>query len=227
MTRILIIEDEPQMCMGLKDNLEFEGYTVFTAFDGKTGFQLSLSQKPDLILLDSMLPLVSGFDVCKELRNRGLTIPIIMLTARGEETDKILGLELGADDYITKPFSIRELISRIKAVLRRTEKPVSSGGPYQIGKLEVDFDHYHASENGKPVELSHREFELLKYFVEHVGETVTREQLLEKVWGYQHGCPDSRTVDNFMVRLRKKIEIDSAKPRHLRTVHGFGYKLII
>lgn len=227
MTRILIIEDEPQMCMGLKDNLEFEGYEVLTAFDGKTGLQLALSEKPDLILLDIMLPLVSGFDVCKDLRNRGVNIPVIMLTARGEETDKVFGLELGADDYITKPFSIRELLSRIKAVLRRTGVSISSCGKHLIGKLEVDFEHYTASEKGKPVELSHREFELLKYFVEHTGEAVSREQLLQNVWGYKNGYPDSRTVDNFIVRIRKKIEIEPTKPRHLITVHGFGYKLIL
>lgn len=227
MTRILIIEDEPQMCMGLKDNLEFEGYHVLAAFDGKIGLELAISEKPDLILLDLMLPIVSGFDVCKELRNRRLNIPVIMLTARGEEEDKVLGLELGADDYITKPFSIRELLSRIKAVLRRAGKTVSSYGIQQIGRLEVDFDHYSASENGKPVGLSHKEFELLKYFVEHVGETVSRDQLLGKVWGYQNGCPDSRTVDNFIVRLRKKLEIEPKKPKHLITVYGFGYKLIL
>lgn len=227
MTRILIIEDEPQMCMGLKDNLEFEGYTVLTALDGKTGLQLALSEKPDLILLDIMLPLVSGLDVCKELRNRGLNTPVIMLTARGEEGDKVLGLELGADDYITKPFGIRELLSRIKAVLRRAGKFIASSKPLQIGRLHVDFEHYSAWENGKPVELSHREFELLKYFVDHAGETVSREQLLEKVWGYQNGYPDSRTVDNFIVRLRKKIETEPKKPKHLFTVYGFGYKLIL
>lgn len=225
--RILLIEDEPQLCMGLKDNLEFEGYTVLTALDGKTGLQLALSEKPDLIVLDLMLPVLSGFDICNVLRNQGLAIPVIMLTARGEEEDKVLGLELGADDYITKPFSIRELLSRIKAVLRRTEKSVSPLKTHRIGKLDVDFDHYSALENGKTVKLSHKEFELLKYFFEHVGKTVTREQLLEKVWEYKNGYPESRTVDNFIVRLRKKIERDPRKPQHLLTVHGFGYKLIL
>lgn len=225
--RILLIEDEPQLCMGLKDNLEFEAYTVLTALDGKTGLQLALSEKPDLIVLDLMLPVLSGFDICNALRNQGLAIPVIMLTARGEEEDKVLGLELGADDYITKPFSIRELLSRIKAVLRRTEKSVSPLKTHRIGKLDVDFDHYSALENGKTVKLSHKEFELLKYFFEHVGKTVTREQLLEKVWEYKKGCPESRTVDNFIVRLRKKIERDPRKPQHLLTVHGFGYKLIL
>jgi DNA-binding response OmpR family regulator len=215
------------MAEGLRDNFEFEGYDVVIAGDGEKGLDLALAQPSDLILLDVMLPRKSGFDVCKELRLRGVTTPVIMLTARGQEIDKVLGLELGADDYITKPFSVRELLSRVKAVLRRSgsEKKTSSG-QHRVGLLSVDLVRYSASDAKGPVDLSHKEFELLKFFIEHAGQIVHRDKLLDQVWGYDI-YPNSRTVDNFIVRLRKKIEINPAQPKHLLTVHGFGYKLVL
>jgi DNA-binding response OmpR family regulator len=215
------------MAEGLRDNFEFEGYDVAIAGDGEKGLALAQADPPDLILLDVMLPKKSGFDVCKELRLQGLTTPIIMLTARGQEIDKVLGLELGADDYITKPFSVRELLSRVKAVLRRSgpeKKPPT--GQHRIGRLSVDLVRYSALDSKGPVELSHKEFELLKFFIEHAGQIVHRDQLLDQVWGYDI-YPNSRTVDNFIVRLRKKIETNPAQPKHLLTVHGFGYKLVL
>ncbi len=227
MVRILIIEDEKEMAEGLRDNFEFEGYGVAIAGDGEKGLALAQADPPDLIVLDVMLPKKSGFDVCKELRLQGLTTPIIMLTARGQEIDKVLGLELGADDYITKPFSVRELLSRVKAVLRRSgpeKKPPA--GQHRIGRLSVDLVRYSASDSKGPVELSHKEFELLKFFIEHAGQIVHRDQLLDQVWGYDI-YPNSRTIDNFIVRLRKKIETNPAQPKHLLTVHGFGYKLVL
>jgi DNA-binding response OmpR family regulator len=227
MIRILIIEDEKEMAEGLRDNFEFEGYDVAIAGDGEKGLDLALAEPHDLILLDVMLPRKSGFDVCKELRLRGLTTPVIMLTARGQEIDKVLGLELGADDYITKPFSVRELLSRVKAVLRRSgSERKTPSGQHRIGRLSVDLARYAASDSKGPVDLSHKEFELLKFFIEHAGQIVHRDQLLDQVWGYDI-YPNSRTVDNFIVRLRKKIEINPAQPKHLLTVHGFGYKLVL
>ena len=226
MVRVLIIEDEKEMAEGLRDNFEFEGYDVVIAGDGEKGLELALAQPSDLILLDVMLPRKSGFDVCKELRLRGLTTPVIMLTARGQEIDKVLGLELGADDYITKPFSVRELLSRVKAVLRRSgPEKKQTAGQHRIGRLSVDLVRYSASDGKGPVDLSHKEFELLKFFIEHAGQIVHRDQLLDQVWGYDI-YPNSRTVDNFIVRLRKKIEINPAQPKILLTVHGFGYKLV-
>jgi DNA-binding response OmpR family regulator len=227
MVRILIIEDEKEMAEGLRDNFEFEGYEVSIAGDGEKGLALAQAHPPDLILLDIMLPRKSGFDVCKELRQQGLTTPVIMLTARGQEIDKVLGLELGADDYITKPFSVRELLSRVKAVLRRSgPEKKQTAGQHRIGRLSVDLVRYSASDSKGPVDLSHKEFELLKFFIGHAGQIVHRDQLLDQVWGYDI-YPNSRTVDNFIVRLRKKIETNPAQPKHLLTVHGFGYKLVL
>jgi len=227
MIHILIIEDEPFMQQGLKDNLEFEGYQVTVAGDGTEGLNQILTDQHDLVLLDVMLPEMSGFDVCRRTRQEGIKTPIIMLTAKGEEIDKVVGLELGADDYITKPFSLRELLARIKAVLRRAPELAGNAGEKQtIGVLQVHFDTYEALSDGREVAMSHLEFEVLKYLVQHRNETVSREQLLEDVWGYE-SHPTTRTVDNFMLKLRQKIEPDPSAPRHIRTVHGIGYKLII
>lgn len=226
MTKILIVEDEPSMREGLKDNLEFEGYSVDSAGDGKTALQKILQEQYNLIVLDLMLPEMSGFDVCKKARENGIATPIIMLTAKGEEVDKVVGLELGADDYITKPFSLRELLARIKAVLRRGEgKITGEKDKATIGNLEVDFLSYNAYADNKPVPMTHREFEVLKYFWQHQNETVGRDKLLEDVWGYDD-YPTTRTVDNFILKLRQKIEDDPAHPRHILTVHGIGYKFI-
>lgn len=227
MPNILIVEDEPQMRMGLRDNLEFEGYEVDFAEDGNIGLHKILEKQYDLIVLDIMLPKMSGFDVCKKAREKGIKTPIIMLTAKGEEIDKVLGLELGADDYITKPFSLRELLARIKAVLRRTEEQGTKGENQRLkfGGLEVDFSTYDAYLDGKPEPMSHKEFEILKYLWQHQGETVSRDQLLNEVWGYEE-FPTTRTVDNFILKLRKRIEKDPAHPRHILTVHGIGYKFV-
>lgn len=225
MTSILIIEDETELASGLKDNFEFDGYDVLLAGDGETGLNLAIERQPNLIILDIMLPKMSGLDVCKELRSRGLSTPIIMLTARSQEIDKVLGLEFGADDYITKPFSIRELLARVKAVLRRFPDNKRDTRLHSIGKLTIDFDHYLAEDVNGKVELTYKEFEILKYFLENKGQVITRDKLLDDVWGYEH-FPTSRTVDNHIVKLRKKVEIDPKQPRHILTVHGIGYKYI-
>lgn len=228
MANILIIEDEIEMAQGLKDNLEYEGFQVFLAHDGETGLELALEKSLDLILLDIMLPLKSGFDVCKQLRSKNATIPIIMLTARGQEIDKVLGLELGADDYITKPFSLRELLARIHAVLRRVSvKENNSNVTVQkMGKLIVDFSRYFARDEKGEVSLTHKEFEILKFFRQHTGEAISRDVLIKNVWGLD-AFPTTRTVDNHIVKLRKKIEIDPSFPQHILTVHGIGYKFIL
>lgn len=226
MANILIVEDEIDMAMGLKDNFEFDDYQVSIAHDGQEGLKKALEENPDIIILDIMLPKMSGMDVCKELRNRGIQIPIIMLTARGQELDRVLGLELGADDYITKPFSIRELLARVKAVLRRYQRPKGKENFHQFGKLYVDFVHYNAqNEKGEEVEMTFKEFEILKFFIENAGRTISRDELLDKVWGYEI-YPTSRTVDNHIVKLRKKIEDDPMHPKHIITVYGIGYKYV-
>ena len=227
MSDILIIEDEAQMRSGLKDNLEFEGYAVDVAEDGQIGLDKSLSKSYDLIILDVMLPKLSGFDVCKKIRERGIKTPIIMLTAKGEEIDKVLGLELGADDYVTKPFSLRELLARVKAILRRTDESTSKAQQkITIGKLEIDFNSYTAMVEGKSVAMTHKEYEIVKYLWQHKGATVSRDNLLEEVWGYDD-YPTTRTVDNFILKLRQKIEINPNRPKHILTVHGIGYKLVM
>ncbi len=229
MSRILIVEDEPNILMGLRDNLEFEQFEVTTATNGQEGLDLIISERFDLILLDVMMPKMSGFDVCKSARKAGIVTPIIFLTAKGEEIDKVLGLELGADDYITKPFSLRELLARVKAVLRRSPQLASGekSTTLNVGCLTVDFSHYVAthSEQGA-LKMSHKEFEVLSYLYKHQNEVVSRYKLLEEVWGYD-SQPTTRTVDNFILKLRQKIELNPNEPIHILTVHGAGYKLII
>lgn len=227
MAKILIVEDEPAMQLGIKDNLEFEGYEVEVVGDGKAGLDKILTNAYDLVVLDVMLPLMSGFDVCKSARKEGNNTPIILLTARGEEIDKVLGLELGADDYMTKPFSIRELLARINANLRRSGvNSHSETSNASIGKLVIDFAAYKASEGDEEVKLSHKEFEILKYLHDNKNKVVSRYDLLENVWGYDEQ-PTTRTVDNFIVRLRSKIEEDHNNPKVIITAHGTGYKMII
>jgi two-component system alkaline phosphatase synthesis response regulator PhoP len=223
-TKILIVEDEPDMILGLKDNFEFEGYEVLTAADGAEGIEKTREAKPDLLILDIMLPKLSGLEVCKTLRAEGYEAPILMLTARGQEVDKVVGLELGADDYVTKPFSIRELLARVRAVLRRTEgrKRLAS---YHFADIDLDFEAYKARKNGQALDLSPREFELLRYLIERKGETVSREQLLEDVWGYEN-YPTTRTVDTHIAKLRAKIGDSGTEPRFILTIHGSGYKFI-
>lgn len=225
MTRILIVEDEPAMLAGLCDNLEFEGYQVAGAERGDKALDLITSESYDLILLDVMLPQLSGFDILKQMRAKAIATPVILLTAKGEELDKVRGLELGADDYITKPFSLRELLARIKAILRRTTAGKSSTHEaVEIGRLVVDFAAMEASEEGQPVKMSHKEFEILQFLFQHANQIVTREKLLDSIWGYDYQ-PTSRTIDNFILRLRQKV--DTAQSNHIVTVHGFGYKLIL
>jgi len=228
MTKILIVEDEPNMRMGLMDNLEFEGYKVDLATDGEDGLNKIRSGSYNLILLDVMLPKISGFDVCKNVRKDGIQTPIILLTAKGEEIDKVLGLELGADDYITKPFSLRELLARIKAILRRGENSIQSEmqTEIKIGKLKIDFKNYRAFTDDIPVQMSHKEFEILHHFWKKRGSAVSREELLSEIWGYDE-TPTTRTVDNFIMKLRNRIEKDPNHPHILITVHGIGYKLIV
>jgi len=225
MARILIIEDEVEMAKGLKDNFEFDGDKVIVAKDGIDGCEKARTEHPDIIILDLMLPRMSGFDVVKELRGSGVTTPILILTARGQEVDKVVGLELGADDYMTKPFSVRELLARVKAILRRTGTTGNGTDPKVIGRLVVDFEKYTASDEHGEVELTQKEYEILRYLLAHADEAVSRDDLLNKVWGYNE-FPTTRTIDNFIVRLRKRIEVDPVRPRHILTVHGMGYKLV-
>ncbi|MDZ7764117.1 MAG: response regulator transcription factor [Melioribacteraceae bacterium] len=226
MSKILIVEDEPSMRLGLKDNLEFENYEVETVEDGETALKSIRENNYDLVLLDVMLPKLSGFDVCKTLRKEGNNTSIILLTAKGEEIDKVLGLELGADDYVTKPFSLRELLARIKAILRRTEGSASNQQEkIKIGKLDVNFDSFNAFDEGKDVQMSHKEFQVLHHLWKKRNKTVSRDELLTNVWG-EDVYTTSRTVDNFILKLRQKIEKDPNHPKIILTVHGIGYKLV-
>jgi two-component system alkaline phosphatase synthesis response regulator PhoP len=224
--KILIIEDEEDLVKGLKLNLADEGYEVDWAFDGVEGLRKALEERPHLIILDIMLPKMNGLDICRELRQKNISIPIIMLTAKGEEIDKVLGLEIGADDYMTKPFSIRELLARIKAHLRR-EKREKKTVPevYRFGDVEIDFTHFKVRRKDKELDLTSLETEILKYFIAHREEVVTREALLDKIWGYEK-FPTTRTIDNHILKLRKKIEGDPSHPKIILSVYGEGYRFV-
>jgi two-component system alkaline phosphatase synthesis response regulator PhoP len=224
-TRILIVEDEPAMVAGLRDNFEYEGYEVISASDGVEGLERALAEEPDLIVLDVMMPRMSGLDVCKQLKAKKPSLPIIMLTARGQEVDKVVGLELGADDYVTKPFSIRELMARVKAVLRRASPHSPEPEIYRFSDVEVNVRRNEVMRNGSRVELSAKEFALLAYFVAHPAETLSRDRLLDAVWGYEN-YPNTRTVDTHIVHLRQKLEPNPEEPRFILTVHGTGYKFV-
>jgi DNA-binding response OmpR family regulator len=223
--KILIVEDEPNMVAGLRDNFEFEGFEVLTACDGVQGLEKALKESPDLVVLDVMMPRMSGLDVCKQLKAKRPSIPIIMLTARGQEVDKVVGLELGADDYVTKPFSIRELLARVKAVLRRSQTLPKEQDRYTFGDVEVNLRSYRVLRGGQSVEFSSKEFELLKHFLCHSGETLSRDRLLDEVWGYEN-FPTTRTVDAHIVRLRQKLEPVPDRPRFFLTIHGVGYRFV-
>jgi len=225
MPKILVIEDEPEMQRGLRDNLEFESYEVEIAGDGAAGLQKLVDNSYDLVILDVMLPKMSGFEVLRKARERGVRTPVIMLTAKGEEVDKVVGLELGADDYMTKPFSLRELLARIKAILRRQTGTVASSDRMTMGDIDIDFSSYNATREGQPVAMTPKEFDLLKFLWQHRNQTVTRDQLLTNVWGYDESV-STRTIDNFIVKLRQKLEQDPAHPRLIITMHGAGYKLV-
>ncbi len=222
---ILIIEDEPHIALGLKDALEFEGYSVFTAGTGREGVALARQERPNAVLLDLMLPDVNGYQVCEDLRRVDAFLPIIMLTARSQEADKIRGLEVGADDYVTKPFSVGELAARIKALFRRASRP-SDALVFTVGQVTVNVTS-HTLQRGKskPVQVSFYEVELLRLLYERAGQPVSREEILNKIWGID-ASPTNRTIDNFIVKLRKKLEKHPEQPEHILTVYGYGYKLV-
>ena len=224
MSRVLVIEDDPAILRGLTDNLRFDSHDVLAASDGETGYRLAREQRPDLIVLDLMLPRMSGYEVCRRLRCDGVQTPIVMLTARGDETDRILGLDLGADDYVSKPFSVRELLARIRAVLRRAQTVPALPDTLQFADVVVDFRRYEASKGGCPLDLTRKEFGVLRLLAARAGDVVTRDDLLNEVWGYD-ASPTTRTVDTHVASLRSKIGDDASNPR-LQTVHGVGYKWV-
>ena len=228
MSKILVVEDDEAMAVALQDGFAYEGHEVTRAADGEEGLRLAREEAPEIVILDVMLPKMTGLEVCKVLRGEGSQLPIIMLTARGQEIDKVLGLKLGADDYITKPFSFMELMARVEAVLRRSQPQKScpdDASVQRIGDITIDLSRHEACKNGDPLDLTPREFRLLDFFIKHQGEVVTREDLLDAVWGYDT-IPFTRTVDTHIAKLRKKIEKDPSNPVHLITVHRLGYKFV-
>lgn len=222
---ILLIEDEPNLVSGLTDALEHHGYRVLAAGDGENGLELALSGSPDLILLDLMLPRIDGLEVCRELRSRGLQTPVIMLTAKSQESDKVRGLDIGADDYVTKPFSVRELVARVRAQLRRQSGENTRPDRIRIGSAAVDFKRYVVEQDDVRHDLTDREVALLRLFLDHPHEVISRDRLLDDVWGLS-AYPTTRTVDTFVYRLRQKLEQDPQNPEHLLTVRGAGYKFV-
>jgi two-component system alkaline phosphatase synthesis response regulator PhoP len=223
--RILIIEDEPDIVRGLELNLKAEGYAVLTAATGPDGLQVALRETPDLVLLDIMLPGMSGLDVCRELRKKHFDRPIIMLTARSAEVDRVVGLEIGADDYVTKPFGIRELLARIRVRLRRHEGVRPQDAVLRFGEVDIDFEKHEAVRRGARVELTGKEFDVIRLLAANRGKIVTRDRLLEEVWGYEH-FPTTRTVDNHILRLRQKLEENPSDPRFILSIYGEGYKFV-
>lgn len=221
---VAVIEDDESVRRSLALNLELEGFTVITASDGEAGVELVIEKSPDLIILDVMMPKKDGLEACREIRNHGISSPLILLTARSAEVDKVLGLELGADDYLAKPFGMRELIARVRALLRRTQV-TSEVDKVNFEDVAIDFKAYRAERNSQPLELSAREYRLLRYLVAKKGSVVTRDELLDEVWGY-NSYPSTRTVDNHIARLRQKIELNVDTPKHILTVHGVGYKFV-
>ncbi len=223
MTRILIIEDETALLRALADSFRFESYEVLTAQDGETGLRLVKEKSPDLLILDLMLPRMSGYEVCRRLRAEGVEIPIVMLTARGEEADRVVGLDLGADDYVTKPFSVLELGARVRALLRRAKRLHVLPDKLLFGDVDIDFRAYTAKKGEKILELTRKEFQLLRILVARAPDVVTRDELLDEIWG-QDCYPTTRTVDTHIANLRVKLGDDAQEPRHLVTVHGVGYR---
>lgn len=226
--RILLVEDDPALALGLGDALEFEGFRVLNATTGREALCIARESKPDCIVLDLMLPDMNGYQVCEQLRSDALTTPIMMLTARSQESDKIRGLDAGADDYVTKPFSIGEVLARVRALLRRADPRRGEAGAQriQIGRATVDVVAQTLDADGEALQLSYYEVELLRFLYDRRGEPVSRDEILDRIWGIEAN-PTNRTVDNFIVKLRKKIEPDPAQPRHILTVYGVGYKLVV
>jgi DNA-binding response OmpR family regulator len=225
MGKLLIVEDDQAMAVALRDGFQYEGYQVTVARDGTSALALATEKQFDLIVLDVMLPKMSGLDVCKQLRSTGNNVPIIMLTARGQEIDKVIGLKTGADDYVTKPFSFMELLARVEAVLRRAVTRAETSDCFAFGNITIDFRKNVATRNGDPVDFSPREFRLMKYFIDHRHEVVSRDQLLDSVWGYD-SFPLTRTVDTHIAKLRQKIEDNPGDPHWIITVHRVGYKFV-
>jgi len=224
--RILVIEDDPAILRGLKDNLEYESYDVLTAADGEQGYRLVKEQRPDLIVLDVMIPKLDGYDLCRKIRHEGIATPILMLTARGQEADRVHGLDLGADDYVAKPFSVPELLARVRAILRRAQPIATLPDHLCFDDVSVDFERFEASKAGHALKLSRKEYGVLRLLAAREGQVVTRNELLDEVWGHE-SYPTTRTVDNHIASLRAKLEEDPANPHHLITMHGVGYKLIL
>jgi DNA-binding response OmpR family regulator len=225
MSLVLVVEDDPAIRLGLKDNLECEGHNVLTASDGQTGYRMARERKPDLTILDLMMPKMNGLDVCRNLRAEGFQSMILVLTARGEESDRVLGLDLGADDYITKPFSIRELLARARALLRRARAVAALPAELRVGDVVVDFLRYQATKAGAPLKMTRKEFGVLRLLAAKAGEVLTRDDLLNDVWGLEN-YPSTRTVDNHITSLRKMID-DPAAPSRIITIHGVGYRLLV
>lgn len=225
MKRVLIVEDDKAILRGLVDSFKAEHFEVETSSDGEQGFSIAKKSKCDIIILDVMLPRMNGFDICRQLRSDGVKTPILMLTGKGEEIDKVMGLELGADDYLTKPFSVKELLARVNAILRRQADIHTAMTEATFGDVYVDFKKQEAVKGKRKLDITAKEFQLLKYFVEREGEVISRNQLLDDVWGYE-AMPTTRTVDNYILSLRKKIETKFSKPKHLLTIHTAGYKFV-
>jgi len=226
MKNVLIVEDDIGILESLKDEFESYGYTVFSAQDGGKGLNLARRKKPDLIILDLMLPVKDGYDVCRELRNEGNKTPIIMLTAKDQELDKVLGLELGADDYVTKPFSLRELMARVKAISRRTSDRKKELDRYVFDEIELDFKKYEAIKKGKKLKLTPLQFQLLKLLIQHKGEVLTRNELLDEIWGKDNVWISHRTIDSHIANIRRKVEDDPTNPKHILSIRGVGYKFV-
>jgi two-component system alkaline phosphatase synthesis response regulator PhoP len=223
--KILVVEDELGILVSLRDELESEGYTVCTAESGDEALEMARGQSPDLIILDIMLPVLNGYEVCKRLRMEGNTTPIIMLTVKDKEVDKVLGLELGADDYVTKPFSLRELTARVKALFRRAEERTKDLASYSFGNIKLDFRKYEATKKGKKLELTPLEFRMLKLFIMKKGQVISRDEFLDHIWGEENISVSFRTVDSHIANIRKKIEDDPSNPKHILSLRSVGYKL--
>jgi len=225
MKSILIVEDDPAILMGLETALTEENYEIISIDNGEKGYNYALKKNPDLIILDIMLPNMNGLDICRELRRKNIQTPVMMLTSKKEEIDKVLGFETGADDYVTKPFSIMELKMRVKALLRRSDPPRKELDVFEFSDITIDFKKHEVFKDNKPLSISAKELQIMKYLIEREGEVVSRDKMLDDVWGYDN-FPTTRTVDNYILSIRKKIEDDSAEPKHLITIHTVGYKFV-